>query len=883
MSAAGRSRAAEESLRGVAERVRRAAALHARGMEANDQMRPAVGARRLRAALELLDGTELLDGIDDTGAAEVSDLLAARNLRGRIRVSLAFAEAERGDVELGLRLLDDAEPDLPRSELGLLQGQRGILLRRSGRDGEAAAAYGRALAAFDPDGQPLQHARVRLNRSMMYLAAVRLEAARDDLDCCLAIADAHDLPLMATKARHNLGLLDLVVGDLPSALSAFRVAAAEYTERAPGMLPQLSLDRARALVAAGLLTDAEAELRQVVRRLAGQRLEQDLAEAHLALAEVALLAERPAEVRPHARRALVILRRRGNLRWAARARLLELRAALLVGRSGALTERFRALATECVAVGLLEEARVAEVLAVRVAVRNGSAVPGVRPRPRSGDRLDTRLLWSLTQAESDLAAGRTSQARRTLARGLAELHQQRGRMGAVDLRSGAAVHGRALARMGLVSAVHDGRPAAILHWSELSRAQALLLPPVRPPAEPEVAAALAELRGLDASIAERQDTPGTRGLVDLRRRRDVLRQRVREHSWSVGGGAGHRRTAGIGEVRAALGGCALVSYLDLPGRIAALVVTARRAEVVSLGRLSEFREPLRRLRVDLDVSAGRLLPARLASAIAASTERDGSDLAALLIEPLLGLVGDRELVVVPTGPLFSVPWAALPPLAGRPVSVALSATSWLSGRRRSTELVESISAGSVGSREGLEASGSERPRVLAVSGPRINHGELEVADVSGRLAGTEVHTGQDATLDRVLASLSRVPMAHLAAHGHHAGDNALFSGLELADGTLMGYDIQRLPSVPALVVLSACDVGQSEVAPGDESLGMVTAFAAAGSGTVVAAVCRVGDELAPAVMRAFYDGLLAGRGPARSLADAGTTAGVTGFVCFGAG
>ncbi|HVK35094.1 MAG TPA: hypothetical protein VM428_05495, partial [Microlunatus sp.] len=202
----------------MAERVRRAAALHARGMEANDQMRPTVGARQLRAALELLDGIELPDGIDETKAEGTVDLVAARNLRGRIRVSLAFAEAERGDVELGLRLLAEAEPDLPRSELGLLQGQRGILLRRSGRDGEAAIAYGRALASFDPDRQPLQHARVRLNRSMMHLAAVRLEAARADLDRCLAIAAAHDLPLMAAKARHNLGLLDVVAGDLPSAL-----------------------------------------------------------------------------------------------------------------------------------------------------------------------------------------------------------------------------------------------------------------------------------------------------------------------------------------------------------------------------------------------------------------------------------------------------------------------------------------------------------------------------------------------------------------------------------------------------------------------------------------------------------------------------------------
>ena len=614
----GRSRAADQRPSSVAERVRRAAALHARGMEANDQMRPTVGARQLRAALELLDG------IDDTPTAELSNVVAARNLRGRIRVSLAFAEAERGDVELGLRLLADAEPDLPRSELGLLQGQRGILLRRSGRDGEAAAAYGRALAAFDPDSQPLQHARVRLNRSMMHLAAVRLEAARADLDSCLAIAEAHDLPLMAAKARHNLGLLDYVAGDLPSALGAFRVAAAEYTERAPGMLPQLSLDRARALVAAGLLTDAEAELRQVVRRLAGQRLEQDLAEAHLALAEVALLAERPADVRPHARRALVILRRRGNLRWAARARLLELRAAL-VGRSGSMPGRFRALATECLAVGLTEEARVAEILAARAALRDGSAVTGGLARPRTGDRLDTLLLWSVTRAEADLAAGRTGQARRTLARGLAELHQQRGRMGAVDLRSGAAVHGRALARLGLGSAVRDGRPAAILHWSELSRARPCCCRRyVRRPSPrsrrrwPSCAAST------PASRSAR--TPP--GLADSPTCNIVAMRCVSGCGSAAGPSVAVRATdvPPDGEVRAALGDAALVSYLDLPGRIAALVVTGRRAEVVSLGRSSELREPLRRLRVDLDVAAGRRLPAGLAAAIAASTERDGAAL-----------------------------------------------------------------------------------------------------------------------------------------------------------------------------------------------------------------------------------------------------------------
>lgn len=64
---------------------------------------------------------------------------------------------------------------------------------------------------------------------------------------------------------------------------------------------------------------------------------------------------------------------------------------------------------------------------------------------------------------------------------------------------------------------------------------------------------------------------------------------------------------------------------------------------------------------------------------------------------------------------------------------------------------------------------------------------------------------------------------------------------------------------------------------------MVAAFVAAGAGTVIAAVCRIGDEQAPTVSSAFYDGLATGHRPARALADAGVKAGVTGLVCFGAG
>ena len=52
-------------------------------------------------------------------------------------------------------------------------------------------------------------------------------------------------------------------------------------------------------------------------------------------------------------------------------------------------------------------------------------------------------------------------------------------------------------------------------------------------------------------------------------------------------------------------------------------------------------------------------------------------LAAVLVEPLLADLGERRVVLTPSGVLAGVPWTLLPGLAGRPVLVAQSATSWL--------------------------------------------------------------------------------------------------------------------------------------------------------------------------------------------------------------
>ncbi|MGH3681223.1 MAG: CHAT domain-containing protein, partial [Natronosporangium sp.] len=176
-----------------------------------------------------------------------------------------------------------------------------------------------------------------------------------------------------------------------------------------------------------------------------------------------------------------------------------------------------------------------------------------------------------------------------------------------------------------------------------------------------------------------------------------------------------------------------------------------------------------------------------------------------------------------------------------------------------------------------------RPAALLVAGPGNPRGEAEVRNVSRHYPRSTVLTGTAATAAATLTALDQAGIAHLAAHGRHQAENALFSTLELAGGPLLGYDLQRLGRSPAMVVLSSCDLGLADVRPGDETVGMVTALLATGTGTVVASVARVGDDPATEIMTRFHRLLAAGVPPAAALARAGQAGPPAGFVCFGAG
>src|SRR6185295_1896419 len=106
-------------------------------------------------------------------------------------------------------------------------------------------------------------------------------------------------------------------------------------------------------------------------------------------------------------------------------------------------------------------------------------------------------------------------------------------------------------------------------------------------------------------------------------------------------------------------------------------------------------------------------------------------------------------------------------------------------------------------------------------------------------SGQRVLAGAGATADAVTAAMDGARLAHIAAHGVFRADNPLLSTIELADGPLTAYELERLPRPPACVVLSACDSGLSAIRPGDELMGFSAVLLGIGTRTLIASVLPV--------------------------------------------
>jgi hypothetical protein len=291
------------------------------------------------------------------------------------------------------------------------------------------------------------------------------------------------------------------------------------------------------------------------------------------------------------------------------------------------------------------------------------------------------------------------------------------------------------------------------------------------------------------------------------------------------------------------------------------VVTASDTEIVDLA-WPRVQAALDGLRADLDMAAltrGGLMSTVIERSLDARLQL----LDAELLGPARAAAGAaRRLVVTVPGILAGVPWAMLPGMHGTPFTLATSVSRWVDDpppSRRST------------------ATSTTPQQVGFAAGPRVPRADEEIRRAaeawSESTAAPRLLDGEHATVSAVTAVASDVDLLHIAAHGRHAVDNPLFSGFELADGTLFGYDVDLIPRTPSTVILSACELGRSSVRWGEEALGMTRVWLHAGTSCVIAAPVVVADDVACELLGAVHDELAAGAAPAEALAAASVTTG----------
>lgn len=244
----------------------------------------------------------------------------------------------------------------------------------------------------------------------------------------------------------------------------------------------------------------------------------------------------------------------------------------------------------------------------------------------------------------------------------------------------------------------------------------------------------------------------------------------------------------------------------------------------------------------------------------------------LLLRPVEAeLKGPRDLVIVPDGPLWELPFQAL--MNGSRHLLELHAISYAPSFSVLGEMTRP--------RPGREGGG-----LLAVGDPTFSApgekvgalGSLslgaELAPLPesrrevlalGSLYGPEsrVYTGQEAREDVWKREAPRARVLHLASHGILDDRSPLYSHVLLAgtpssgeDGRLEAREILDLDLKADLAVLSACETGRGRIGSGEGVIGLSWALLVAGCPSAVVSLWKVDSSSTTRLMLDFHRALL---------------------------
>ncbi len=830
-------------------------------MRSNSAGRPAEAAESLAQALALIDSAAG-QAPRDEWLRERANALITLALTDFLLTGIRAARARLREAD---RLADELDDDRLRARVAF---QRATIL---GRGGDLAGAWDemqKAIVSSDAF-TPREQCSVQINRGML---AFELSQPRDALEAFAEagrVARSHGFVQQEQLARHNEGHALFLLGDLPRSLAVMAAA-----ERLKGDIPtaRVQLDRARVMLEAGLVSDALEVLGAVLSRLDGAGHDQVVAEVELERARALRLVGRLEMAAASAAAAESACQRLGAVGWAARARLMRLHVALAAGSvapdlpsstrpsstmpSSTIAAEADAVAESARSLGDVQLARSAALVAGEALLAAGRE-DEARARLERVSRTDAGSLseeldTAWFAASLHVAAGEPGRAKRQLSSAARRLGAAQAGSASLDLRTARALHGVRLASLDLDLSLPGGSPA-VLETLERWRSATDRLATLGRAGDAELATLTEQLRSVHSQL--RAD-PEPATIRDLTRRAVSLERHIRARDWALSSSS--QATAAlpvrVREGREALDAADrdLLWFFTRGDRLHGVALVRGRSTVRDLMSRAEAEELARRIRVDLRAAATRNLGA-FAPAVWGSLRSSASRLDEALIRPWRFSRGG--LVMVTCSEVSALPWALLPSLTARPLTIARSLTAF--ARRELTDT-------------GRGSSGTATTRVRVSVGPGLARaraeGDMVVATWSR--GGAAVDVARSPRAADLVQALSGGGVVHVAAHGTHQPQSPLFSSLALDDGPVFAHELQPTGVAADHVVLSACDVGTASFRPGDEQLGLAASMLSLGARSVVAAVAPVPDDVAADVMTRHHEGLSRGLSGDEALADA---------------
>jgi CHAT domain-containing protein len=374
---------------------------------------------------------------------------------------------------------------------------------------------------------------------------------------------------------------------------------------------------------------------------------------------------------------------------------------------------------------------------------------------------------------------------------------------------------------------------------------------------------------MDLERLTRRGTSGEKAILDTRRLIDETRARLEARMLSHGARAGSplAMPEAREDVQAALpADTAVLAYFVGDQRSHAWLLTRNELRHAVLPGKQEIQGM-----VTAFIAAQR-----------ARTPRGRMESTAALLGGLLRGIDARRILVLPDGPLNSLPFAALP-LPGSPrellldrfvvsaapsLALALRPTEHITGEQLRVAVISDpvytpddrrlvVAAG-----DAVRFRGSEQPSSRLA---RLPYSAIEARAVVRAFEGAQVTelTGFNATARRVVELPSQdLDVLHFATHAVTRRDvpeqSALFLSEYAADGSplasdrLTADDISRSGLRANIVVLSGCATGDGRELRGEGVLGLTYGFLANGSHTVVASLWPIEDALTARFMEEFY-------------------------------